>query len=311
MSGSAMQSLDLERLLHRDLPVVEQNYQARDTILYALGVGAGQGSDAWDERHLSFVYEDGLQALPTMCAMLGDPGFWMREPDTGLDWGRLVHGEQSMQWLKALPPSGETIGRNRVLQVEDKGSGKGVVFVVERELCAADTGECWVRSQMTVVARGNQGLDPSGGRWQQPGAQAPDPLPAVPQRPADHVLLRTTATHLPLLYRLSSDLNPLHADPAVARRAGFERPIMHGMGTFGLLGMLLVCEFCDFDASRLAEMRARFTAPLYPGETLRCEFWEEAGQIRFRGTAVERDVVVLDRGVARVLSHRADSGETQ
>lgn len=297
-------------LLHRLLPTVRQRFEARDTILYALGVGAAQGVDAWDERHLRFVYEDRLQALPTMCAMLGDPGFWMREPETGLDWGRLVHGEQSMQWLRVLPPAGEVIGRNRVLRIEDRGPDKGAVIVVERELCEADTGECWVRSWMTVIARGDGGFSPASGSLLQLGADAPTPLPALPTRPADRTLLRETAANQPLLYRLSSDPNPLHADPAVARQAGFERPIMHGMCTFGLFGMLLVSECCDFEAHRLSEMRARFSAPLYPGETLQCEFWEEAGLVRFRGTAVERGVVVLDRGVARILPNKPNSGKT-
>lgn len=306
--ASGDRRLDPGALLHRSLPTVRQRYEARDTIMYALGVGAAQGADAWDERHLRFVYEDHLQALPTMCAMLGDPGFWMREPDTGLDWRRLVHGEQSIQWLKALPPAGEVIGRNRILRLEDRGPDKGAAFIVERELCGADTGECWVRSWMTVIARGDGGFSPSGAPLLQLGADALAPVPPLPERPPDRMRLRATATHQPLLYRLSADPNPLHADPDIARQAGFERPIMHGMCTFGVLGMLLVCEFCDFDASRLTELRARFTAPLYPGETLRCEFWQETGQVQFRATAVERDVVVLDRGLARILPDRFNSG---
>ncbi|WP_252374510.1 MaoC/PaaZ C-terminal domain-containing protein [Hydrogenophaga sp. 2FB] len=308
-STSGATRLNPEALLHRALPTLRQRYEARDTIVYALGVGAAQGADAWDEQHLRFVYEDRLQALPTMCAMLCDPGFWMREPDTGLDWQRLVHGEQSMQWLRPLPPAGEVIGRNRVLRVEDRGPDRGAAFVVERELCDADTGACWVRSWMTVIARGDGGFSPASGPLLRLGADALAPLPPLPDRPADRALIRATATHQPLLYRLSADLNPLHADPAVARQAGFERPIMHGMCTFGLLGMLLVSEFCDFEAHRLTEMRARFSAPLYPGETLRCEFWQEAGTVQFRGTAIERDVVVLDRGVARILPHESNPGD--
>lgn len=294
--------VDLQRLLHFPLPAIRRSYQARDTILYALGVGAAQGPEAWDERHLRFVYEKDLQALPTMAAMLGDPGFWMQAPETGLDWKRLLHGEQSMAWLGPLPPEGDVTGHNRVLHVEDKGPGRGVIFVVERELRAVDTEDVLVRSHMTVMARGNQGLP--GDLWQQPGAQMPQPLAPLPQRAADRVLDRATTTNQSLLYRLSVDPNPLHADPAVARKAGFERPIMHGMATFGLLGMILVCEFCEFDTARLAEMRARFTAPLYPGETLRCEFWQEDGLIRFRASVAERNAIVLDRGLARVRTPR-------
>jgi acyl dehydratase len=299
--------LDPAALLNRPLPEVRQRYTERDTILYALGIGAGHGADAWDERQLRFVYEPRLQALPTMCAVLGDPGFWMREPGTGLDWQRLLHGEEAMQWLRPLPPAGEVIGRNRVLRVEDRGAGRGAVFVVERALHDAATGELWTRSQTTVIARGDGGFSAPGGPLQQLGAPAPAPLPRVPEGPPDRTLRRATATHLPLLYRLSGDPNPLHADPAVARQAGFERPIMHGMGSFGLLGLLLVDAFCDGNPARLAALAARFTAPLYPGETLRCEFWQRADTVQFRASAEERGVVVLNHGLARLHPANPDS----
>lgn len=232
---------DAAALLQRALPTVRQRYQARDTMLYALGVGAAMGAKAWDERHLRFVYERQLQALPTQCAMLGDPGFWMREPDTGLDWQRLVHAEESMQ-----PHRQPTAGA---------------------------------------------------------GEAAQPALPALPDRPCDHAVHCATDSRAPLIYRLSTDLNPLHVDPALARSVGFDRPIMHGMCTFGLLGLLLVTEFCGFDASRLASLRARFTAPLYPGETLHCEFWREGEQLRFRATTVERGAIVIDQGVAHLREH--------
>ena len=292
--------LDPQALLQRKLPSVRQRYEARDTILYALGVGAAQGSDAWDERHLRFVYEANLQALPTLCAMLGDPGFWMRESDTGLDWQSLVHGEQFMQWMTPLPAAAEVIGHNQVIRVEDRGAGRGALFVVERSICSALSGQCWVRSQTTVMARGNGGFSSPGEPLCSVGSPKMAAAAPMPQRPPDHSVSRNTVTQQPLLYRLSSDLNPLHADPAVARQAGFERPIMHGMCTFGMLGMLLVCEFCAFDCTRLSEMRARFTAPLYPGETIRCDFWQDGELVQFRATCIERDAVVLDFGLARI-----------
>lgn len=294
-----------EALLHRRLPSVRQRYESRDTILYALGVGAAQGSDAWDKRHLRFVYEDQLQALPTLCAMLGDPGFWMREPDTGLKWQSLVHTEQSIQWFKPLPSAAEIVRHNRLVRVEDRGDGKGATFVVEREICSTETGECWVRSQTTVLARGNGGFSPLGGPLLRIGSAPMAAAPPLPQQKPDRTVLRPTDTRQPLLYRLSSDLNPLHADPAIAHQVGFERPIMHGMCTFGILSMMIVCEFCEFCCARLLEMRARFTAPLYPGETLNCEFWQAGDLVLFRVTAIERNAVVLDRGLARIRIHDA------
>jgi acyl dehydratase len=300
-------SFDPLALLRRQLPTVRQRYEARDTILYALGVGAGHGTDTWDERHLRFVYEAQLQALPTMCAMLGDPGFWMRDADTGLDWARLVHAEEDMQWPGVLPPHGDVTGHNRVASVEDRGPGRGALFVVERKLVDSASGQTLARSRTSVLARGNGGFAGGDPARQRLGAAAPPPLPPWPARPADRVVRRATATHQPLLYRLSADPNPLHVDPAVARHAGFERPIMHGMCTFGLLGLLIVQEFCGFDAARLQALRARFTAPLYPGETLDCEFWRDADEVRFRATCVERGAVVLDLGRAQVGDRPAPS----
>ncbi len=290
--------MDPQHLLDRAFPVLRQRYTERDTILYALGVGAAAGAQPWDERQLRWVYEAQLQALPTMIAMLGDPGFWMREPDTGLDWHRLLHGEEAMQWLQPLPPAGEVLAHNRVVRVEDRGAERGALFVVERELHDATSGALWARNQTTVVARGNGGFSPPGAGLVALGAPAVPALAALPERAPDLRLTVPTDPRAPLLYRLSTDPNPLHADPAVARAAGFERPIMHGMCTFGLLGLLIVNEFCGCDAARLASLRTRFTAPLYPGETLACEFWRQDHRVRFRATALERDTVVLNHGLA-------------
>jgi acyl dehydratase len=104
-----------------------------------------------------------------------------------------------------------------------------------------------------------------------------------------------------LIYRLSGDPNPLHADPAVARKAGFDRPILHGLCTYGVACQSLVRELCEFDAARLCGMRARFTRPVFPGETLRTQWWRQDGLVRFQSRSVERDEVVLDRGTARVV----------
>jgi acyl dehydratase len=247
----ARSPMDPQHLLDRAFPVLRQRYTERDTILYALGVGAAAGAQAWDEHQLRWVYEAQLQALPTMCTMLGDPGFRMREPDTGLEWHRLLHGEEAMQWLQPLPP---------------------------------------------------------GARLAALGAPAALALAAVPERTPDLRLVVPTDPRAPLLYRLSTDPNPLHADPAVARAAGFARPTMHDMCTFELLGLLIVDDFCDGDAARPASLRTRFTAPLYPGETLACQFWRDDHQVRFRATALERDTVVLNHGLATLHDPAALSG---
>lgn len=292
--------IDPEALLQRALPTMRQAWTTRETILYALAVGAGQHAEAWDETQLRFLYEPGLQALPTLCAVLGDPGFWMREPDSGLDWRRLVHGEESVRWLRPLPAAGEVVAKHRICRVADRGAERGAVFVVERQLEDARTGQAYSRAWTTVVARGDGGFSPPGAPLRQLGEAAEDALPPLPTRAPDVVVVRPILAHQSLLYRQLSDLNPLHVEPAAARSAGFERPILHGMCSFGVMGLLLVNTFCGAQPERLLTLRARFTAPLYPGETLACEFWRDAQTLRFRATARERETVVLNQGWALV-----------
>lgn len=292
--------MDPQALLRRALPTVRQAWSARETILYALAVGAGQGDEPQDEEQLRFVYEPQLQALPTLCAVLGDPGFWMRDADSTLDWQRLVHGEESVQWFQPLPAQGEVIARHRVCRVEDRGTERGASFVVERLLADAATGQLLSRAWSTVVARGDGGFSPPGGPLLQLGESAEAALPAWPARPADVVVTRPTLAHQSLLYRQLADPNPLHVEPAAARRAGFERPILHGMCSFGVLALVVVNTFCNAQPARLAALRTRFTAPLYPGEILDCAFWREGDELRFRATARERRAVVLNHGWARL-----------
>ena len=292
--------MDPQALLRRALPTVRQAWTHRDTILYALAVGAAQGQEAWDEGQLRFVHEPQLQALPTLCAVLGDPGFWMREPGSTLDWPRLVHGEESVEWFQPLPAQGEIVARHRVCRVEDRGAERGASFVVERWLTDATSGQPLARAWTTVVARGDGGFSPPDGPLQQLGEPAEAALPPLPTRSPDAVVTRATLAHQSLLYRQLADPNPLHVEPAAARRAGFERPILHGMCSFGILGLVVVNTFCDAQPARLAALRARFTAPLYPGETLVCEFWREDADLRFRVTARERGAAVLNQGWARL-----------
>jgi len=292
--------MDPQALLHCALPTVRQAWSTRDTILYALAVGAGQGDEPQDEEQLRFFHEPQLQALPTLCAVLGDPGFWMREAGSTLDWQRLVHGEESVQWFQPLPAQGEVIARHRVRRVEDRGAERGASFVVERLLDDVATGQLLCRAWSTVVARGDGGFSPPGGPLLQLGDPAEAALPPWPVRAADVVVTRPTLTHQSLLYRQLADPNPLHVEPSAAHHAGFERPILHGMCSFGVLALVVVNTFCNAQPARLAALRARFTAPLYPGETLRCEFWHLGDELRFRATARERQAVVLNHGWARL-----------
>ena len=272
---------------------IAQSYTARDTMLYALGIG--MGADPMNAAELGFVYEKSLQAVPTMVTVLGSPGPWLRDARTGADYVKLVHGEQSIRLVKPLPCAATVVASNRVLSVTDKGAGKGAIVVVQRELREQKSGELLADIRQMSFLRGDGGFSAGHGR-SDPG---PEPLPAVPERASDIEETMPTLERQGLIYRLSGDYNPLHSDPAVAKSAGFARPILHGLCTYGIAAHALLKTVCGYQAARLRELSVRFTAPVYPGETIRVELWHEgAGRLRLRARVAERDVTVLNNGVA-------------
>jgi acyl dehydratase len=276
---------------------VRHAYSARDTILYALGVGIGH--DPLDPAQLRFTYERGLVALPTMAAVLASPGFWMRErAELGIDFMKLVHGEQVVTLHQVLPPAGCVIGNSRVTRIVDKGEGKGAVLHVEKVLTDEASGALVATAEQVLFLRGDGGFSRSGG-----GDEAAPPAVATPDSEPERVLDLPTRPEAALIYRLSGDLNPLHVDPAVASKAGFARPILHGLASYGVACHGIVQAFCGDDPTRLRHFHARLTSPVFPGETLRLESWRAAAdEVAFRCRAVERDVVVLGNGRARMLS---------
>lgn len=284
-------AIDPQALRNWPIPVIEQTYTERDTMLYALGVGLG--SDPLDAQQLQYVYEENLQVLPSMAVVLGYPGFWIGDARTGADWRKVLHGEQGFEIFKSLPPKGSVVGRSRVTGLLDKGPGKGAVLLSERDVLDKETGELLCRLTSTTMMRGDGGF---GG----PSGPLPAPHP-VPERAADLVSSIKTLPQAALIYRLSGDYNPLHADPAVARRGGFEKPILHGLCTFGVVCRALVDMVCGGKPTRLTRMRVRFSSPVYPGETIVTEAWNDgAGQVSFRAKVAERDVVVINNGLATV-----------
>ena len=283
-------AIDMEKLLSWPFPEVEHAYSARDTILYALGVGAG--ADPLDEGDLKYVYEDGLVALPTMAVILGYPGFWLKNPDTGINWRQLLHGEQGLTLHAPLPASGSVVGRTRITGLIDKGEGKGALLFSEREVFEKDSGRPLATLTATAVLRADGGF---GG----PSGPAPQPHP-IPQRAADASVDLATLPQAALIYRLSGDDNPLHADPKVAAAAGFPRPILHGLCTFAVAGRAILRLACDNDPARLKSLNVRFSAPVFPGETIRTEIWRDGGVVSFRSSVVERGVTVLNNGRAEI-----------
>lgn len=287
--------LDYEICKNWTFPDLVHRYTERDTMLYALGLGFGQ--EPMDRGALRFVYEEALQAVPTMAAVMGSPGIWWRDPKTGADAVKLVHGEQDVRVLRPLPVKGAVIARNRVVSLTDKGAGKGAVAVVLRTLVDAASGDTVAESRNVTFLRGDGGFSADGGR-SDPG---PEPLPAVPERAADVEVSYATRPESALIYRLSGDVNPLHADPDVAARAGFDRPILHGLCTYGMAARAVIEQVLGHDAARLKRLALRFTSPVWPGETVRYELWREgAALLRLRASVDARKTVVLNNGLVEV-----------
>lgn len=282
-------AIDYDRLKARSFAPVRHSYSWRDSVLYALGVGAG--TDPLHQTELRYVYEKDLHALPTMAVVLGHPGFWISDPDTGINYRKVVHGEQSLVIHYPLPAQGTLIAQNSVDAVIDKGEGRGMVLRVRRDLIDEASGELQSTQIMSMVCRDDGGF---GG----PSANTAA-VPQIPERAPDLSVLRATLPQAALIYRLSADLNPLHADPDVARAAGFERPILHGLATFGVAGLALLSACAEGQPGRLKALSCRFSAPVFPGETLATDIWLDGDTALFRCTATDRQKIVLDRGEAR------------
>jgi acyl dehydratase len=294
--------ISYQHLKQRPFAPVRQRYTERDTMLYALSLGLG--NDPLDGHALPFVYEGapgGLRAMPTLAVVLGYPGFWARESDTGIDWVKVLHGEQRMRLHRPLPASAEVVGHTRITHLSDKGEGKGAILVSERRVETA-AGELLATVQQVSFLRGDGGYSQAGG-----GQPSDAPLPPLAHTPDDRAPDFTDTQHTrpeaALLYRLMGDFNPLHADPAVARKAGFDRPILHGLASYGLVAHALLRQCAGRDPARLKALDIRFAAPVYPGETLVTEIWRMPGQpsrLQLRARVLERDKVVLSHGYAEL-----------
>lgn len=284
-------AIDCERLLNWEFPEERHDFTVRDTILYALGVGLGVPAD--DPGQLRFVYEAGLRALPTMATMLGYRGFWIKHPATGIAWQRVLHSQQKITLARPLPVEGSIISRQRVSALIDRGKERGAVLVTEREIWDAQGIELIALVEQTNLLRDDGGFGKVFG--------SVPPLATIPERRPDFSVDLPTIEQAALLYRLSGDHNPLHADPEAAAQGGFSKPILHGLCTFGVVGHALLRTCANYDPAPIRSLEGKFTAPVYPGETIRTELWiEDAGDVRLRARSVERDVIVFDRGRADV-----------
>ncbi|WP_300302424.1 MaoC/PaaZ C-terminal domain-containing protein [Ferrovibrio sp.] len=280
-------AIEYEKLLNFDIPEVRQILTRQDTAFYALSVGLGQ--DPLDMRQLDFVdHHRDLQAMPSMAVVLCHPGFWLRDPRTGVDAVRLVHGEQGIELHRPLPIEGELVARTRVTGIVDKGTGKGALLYSEKQL-RDSAGVLYATTRSTTFLRGDGGF---GGPSEPIRAPHPEP-----HGEPDSTVDLTTRPEQALYYRLNGDDNPLHADPAVAARAGFPRPILHGLCTLGVVTHAVLRVLADYRAAALRSLDLRFSAPVFPGETIRTEIWRSGA---FRARVVERDAIVINNGHAEI-----------
>ena len=264
-----------------DLPVA---YNEQDAMLYALAVGLCR--DPRDEEERAFVCEHaGLRTLPTLASML--------IPDTvmemsGCNVRQLLHRAQSLEFFRPLPASAELLANQRVVSVSDRGDGVGAEIELETEVRRASDDTVIFTGGSRVIARGDGGF---GG--------APPPVRSrhrMPNREPDMVCdLATTASQAPL-FRLAGDMNPLHSDPGVAAAAGFERPILHGRCTYGIACHAILKTVCNYDYTLIRGFGVRFSAPVFPGDVITTEMWQDRNVVSFRCRVNDRGVVVLNNG---------------
>ncbi|MAZ02762.1 MAG: 3-alpha,7-alpha,12-alpha-trihydroxy-5-beta-cholest-24-enoyl-CoA hydratase [Sneathiella sp.] len=283
-------AIDYDKLTNWKFDEIEQTYTYKDSILYALGVGVSM--DPLDMDQLRFTYEEDLLALPTMSVVLAYPGFFLKQPEFGVDWVKVLHGEQGIKIHKTLPAEGTVIGTTKITEIIDKGEGKGALMYSTREIHDKASGDLLATLSSTTFCRGDGGF---GG----PKIEAPKPH-TLPERDPDSVVELATLDQAALIYRLSGDFNPLHADPRVATAAGFKAPILHGLCSLGVAGHAILKQACGYDPSKLKAFNLRFTSPVYPGETIVTEMWHDGNITSFRCKVKERDLVVLNNGYAEI-----------
>ncbi len=283
-------ALAYDLLMGMEPQEAQEDWSKRDTLLYNLGVGFGAAA-VEDEAQLRFVLEDRLASFPTMAAVQAIARGIYFDPRYGIDFTGILHGEEAVEIARPLPAEGRLTGRTRIEGVWDRGS-KGAVMTTVKTLHDADDALV-ATCRSTMMLRKNGGFGGSAD-----GAPQAAPLPGRAPDGGFDIAIRPEQA---LIYRLSGDTNPLHAVPKVAAKAGFPKPILHGLCSFAVAARALVAAEAEGDEGRLKAFSVRFSSPTYPGETIRTEFWRlGGGQYALQARALERDVVLLTGGRARL-----------
>ena len=277
--------IDYQRLMGLKREGERFSYTDRETMLYAVSIGMGR--DPLDANELAYVVEGPVfKTVPTMATVLTRIALLK---DCGYDYSKVVHGEQRLTLHRPLPPQGELVADARVVAAYDKGPGKGAVICTEADVRLAADGRPLFTLASTTFARGDGGFGGPAG-----SGQAPHPLPG---RSPDVTAVFQTRKDQALLYRLNGDRNPLHADPEHARRAGFPAPILHGLCTYGIACRAVLKMMAGYDHTRICAFDVRFSAPVYPGESIATDLWLDGKTVSFRCRIPERgDIVVINHG---------------
>ena len=280
-------TINYDEIMNLTSENVEISYSDKDSILYSLGIGLG--NDPMNLNELKYVYENSQSVLPSMAT-----NFQYHSPlllKTNINFIMVVHGEQRLSITNALPVSGDFIANAKVIGCYDKGPARGAIIEVETTVKNKKNNEEICKLVSTTFARGDGGFG---------GPDSPKKEIFIPDGEPDYVSEVSTKPDQALIFRLSGDYNPLHSDPNFAKAAGFEKPILHGMCTYGIACRSLVNKICENDASKLKRFDCRFSSPVYPGETIITEMWKKDKMIYFNSKVKERDKLVLKNGVSEI-----------
>ena len=290
-------ALDYEKLMTWQEPEIIQRYSIQDTILY--GLSLGYGSNPVDENDLSFVYERQLKALPSMATILASPWGWLYHAKVGINPTLAVHGFQGIHLYKILPVATEVGSILKVKGIEDKGPNRGAIVWFERNLYETKSGDLLATIEASMFCRGDGGY---GGEKHE-HEHGPRQIKEHPTRPPDFIRQYTTLPQLALIFRLHGDLNPIHADPLVALKAGFNRPILHGLCTYGMATKAILETCCDSNPIRLKSISTFFSAPVFPGDAIDFRIWLNHNSVYFEAVVSLRDAIVLKGGSAELALH--------